>query len=209
MYVRKSRENYRQMYGKSKADLWRNLSIGTPPKFFRTILCTFVYNWYFFRTAVLRKLSDIRFSYKHCNFTRLSTRQDGIENRDNVYSKNNLRLVRPPAWLTQTLLLTQRLVCEFESKHCFFRVAAGKNVRDQGSLKKWSESLNKCEKSGKKAKYAVSCGGGQAAWKCFETEYIVTCLTPRLLHRNFLKGLVQFYPTKLVNTQNNRVCAKR
>ena len=28
-----------------------------------------VYNWYFFRTAVLRKLFDIRFSYKHCNFS--------------------------------------------------------------------------------------------------------------------------------------------
>ena len=38
----------------------------------------------------------------------------------------------------------------------------------QGSLKKWSESLNKCEKSGKKAKYAVFCGSDQAAGKCFE-----------------------------------------
>ena len=35
----KSRENYRQTYGKSKASLWKNLSTGTPPKFFRTILC--------------------------------------------------------------------------------------------------------------------------------------------------------------------------
>ena len=44
--VRKSRENYRQIYGKSKASLWRNLSTGTPPKFFRTILCfvALVYN---------------------------------------------------------------------------------------------------------------------------------------------------------------------
>ena len=47
-------------------------------------------------------------------------------------------------------------------------VAAGKNVRvTQGSLKKWSESLNTCEKSGKKAKYAVFCGSDQAAGKCF------------------------------------------
>ena len=39
--VRKSQElNYRQLYGKSKASLRRNLSIGTPQKFFRmTILC--------------------------------------------------------------------------------------------------------------------------------------------------------------------------
>ena len=50
MSVRKSRENYRQIYGKSKASLWRNLSTGTPPKCFRTILCfvALVYNWFFF-----------------------------------------------------------------------------------------------------------------------------------------------------------------
>ena len=55
-----------------------------------------------------------------------------------------------------------------ESKHCFFRVflsgygkttsvAAGKKVRGtQGSLKKWCESLNECEKSVKKAKYVAA-----------------------------------------------------
>ena len=46
----------------------------------------------------------------------------------------------------------------------------------QGSLKKWSESLNKCEKSGKKAKYAVFCGGDQAAVKCFERGRYMTVL---------------------------------
>ena len=30
-----------------------------------------VYNSYFFRTAILRKLFDFRFSHKHCNFARL------------------------------------------------------------------------------------------------------------------------------------------
>ena len=51
--VRKSRENWRQIYGKSKASLWRNLSTGTPPNFFRTILCfvALVYNWYFFQNS--------------------------------------------------------------------------------------------------------------------------------------------------------------
>ena len=29
--VRKSQENYTQIYGISKANLWRNLSTGTPP----------------------------------------------------------------------------------------------------------------------------------------------------------------------------------
>ena len=70
--VRKSRENYRQIYGKPKASFWRNLSTDRPPQFFRTILCfvAIVYNcFFFFRTAVLRKLFDIRFSCKHCNFS--------------------------------------------------------------------------------------------------------------------------------------------
>ena len=79
-----------------------------------------------------------------------------------------------------------------ESRHRFFfsrvfigiwettSVAAGKNVRrTQGSLKKWSESLNKCEKSGKKAKYAVFCGSYQAARKCFERGRYM------MIHSNF------------------------
>ena len=73
MSVRKSQENYRQIYGKSKASLYRSLRTGTPPKLFRTILCfvALVYHKliFFFRTAVLLKLHDIRFSYKHCNFS--------------------------------------------------------------------------------------------------------------------------------------------
>ena len=62
-------ENYRQIYGKSKESLWGNLSTS----FFRTILCflALVYNCFLFRTAVLRKLYDLRFSYKHCNFSRV------------------------------------------------------------------------------------------------------------------------------------------
>ena len=51
--VRKSQGNYRQIYGKSKESLWRNLRTGTPPNFFRTILCfvALVYNWYFFQNS--------------------------------------------------------------------------------------------------------------------------------------------------------------
>ena len=67
-------KNYRQIYGKSKASLWRNLRTGTPPIFFGIILCfvALVYNLYiFFRTAVSRKLFDIRLSYKHFNFSRV------------------------------------------------------------------------------------------------------------------------------------------
>ena len=45
----------------------------TPSNVFRRILRSeaLVYKSYFFRTAVLRKLFDIRFSYKHCNFSRI------------------------------------------------------------------------------------------------------------------------------------------
>ena len=48
--VRKSRENYRQIYGKSKASLWRNLSTGTPPNFFQDnpLLCSFSLQLIFF-----------------------------------------------------------------------------------------------------------------------------------------------------------------
>ena len=50
MSVRKSRENYRQMYGKSKASLWRNLSTGAPPNFFKDnpLSCSFSLQLIFF-----------------------------------------------------------------------------------------------------------------------------------------------------------------
>ena len=70
----------------------------TPSIFFRRILRSeaLVYNSYiFFRTPVLRKLFDIRFSFKHCKFlTRLPTRQDGFENRDKVYLQKRFGYAR-------------------------------------------------------------------------------------------------------------------
>ena len=66
-------KNCRRIYGKSKAGLWRNLSTGTAPKIcqYNPLLCSFSLQFiFFFRTAVLRKLFDIRISYKHCNFSR-------------------------------------------------------------------------------------------------------------------------------------------
>ena len=91
--VRKSRENYRQIYGKTKASLWRNLSTVTAPKIFKDnlLLCSFSLQLIFFlRTAILRKLFDIRFRVliQTLQFlTRLPTRQDGVENRDKVYCR--------------------------------------------------------------------------------------------------------------------------
>ena len=69
--VRKSREKLQTDIW--KASLWRNLSTDTPPKFFRKILCFLasVYNFFFIKKAVMRKLFDIRFSYKHCSFSRV------------------------------------------------------------------------------------------------------------------------------------------
>ena len=87
--VRKSWENYRQIYGKSKASLWRNLSTGTPPNFFRTILCfvALVYNWYFFQNSRFTEIIRHKILVQTLLFlTRLPTRQDGVENRDKVYA---------------------------------------------------------------------------------------------------------------------------
>ena len=63
------------MYRKFKNVGLGLLAHGTPSFFFSKILRSeaLVYNSYifFFRTAVLRQLFDIRFSYKHCNFSRV------------------------------------------------------------------------------------------------------------------------------------------
>ena len=49
------------------------LAHGTPSIFFSRFLRSeaLVYNSYFFRTAILRKLFDIRFSNKHSNLSRV------------------------------------------------------------------------------------------------------------------------------------------
>ena len=61
------------MYRKFKKMVLGLLAHATPSIFFSRILrsVALVDNSYFFRTAVLRKLFDIRFSYKHCNFSRV------------------------------------------------------------------------------------------------------------------------------------------
>ena len=73
LFVRKSQENYRQINGKSKASLWRNLSTSTPPNFLgQSFALQLQFTIYiFFRKAVMWKLFDTRFSYKHCNFLRV------------------------------------------------------------------------------------------------------------------------------------------
>ena len=49
------------------------LAYVTPSNFFSRFLRSeaLVYNSYFFRTAIVRKLFDIRFPCKHCNFSRV------------------------------------------------------------------------------------------------------------------------------------------
>ena len=71
-----------------------------------------------FRTALLQKLFDIRFSNKYCNFlTRLRTRHDGFQNRDyvripktktqhnNNYSQTSLQ--RPP-WEQKKVAIVEK-----------------------------------------------------------------------------------------------------
>ena len=62
-----------------------------PPNFLsQPLLCSFSLQLIiFFWTAVLGKLFDVRFSYKHCNFSHvclLVKIQDGVKNRDKVHS---------------------------------------------------------------------------------------------------------------------------
>ena len=60
--------SYRQMYRKFK-----NVVLGLLAHGFSRILRSeaLVYNSYFFRTAILQQLFDIRFSHKHGNFSRV------------------------------------------------------------------------------------------------------------------------------------------
>ena len=64
------------------------------PKFVSKILCCVALQFIFFSEQpfhrILRKLSFIRFSYKHCNFLLgCLTRQDGFQNHDKVYFATN------------------------------------------------------------------------------------------------------------------------
>ena len=87
------------MYIKFKKVVLGLLAHETPSVFFSRILWSeaLVYkSFFFFRTAVLRKLFDIRFSYNTVisHAFNLPTRQDGVENRDKVYSAILLGCVR-------------------------------------------------------------------------------------------------------------------
>ena len=65
-----------------------------------------------FRTAVLPKLFDIRFSYKHCKFSRACLLvRDGFENRDKVYYQHKLGI----KWKFHHISLWKRLVSK--TKH--------------------------------------------------------------------------------------------
>ena len=65
--------SYRQMYRKFKKAVLGLLVHVTSSIFFSTMLRreALVYKSYFVRTAILWKLFNIRFSYKHCNFSRV------------------------------------------------------------------------------------------------------------------------------------------
>ena len=65
--------SYRQMYRKFKKVVLGLLPHLMPLIFFSTILRSeaLVDNSYFFQNSCFRKLFDIRFSYKHCNFSHI------------------------------------------------------------------------------------------------------------------------------------------
>ena len=65
--------SYRQMYRKLKKVVLGLLVHVTPSDFFRRILSSeaLVYKSYFFQVSRSTELFDIRFSYNHCNFSRV------------------------------------------------------------------------------------------------------------------------------------------
>ena len=88
--VRTSRENYRQIYGKSKANLWRNLSTGTPPD--NPCFCSFSLQLIFFSEQPFYDYGNYSTLDSHTNTvisTRLPTRQGGVENRERSIKDNN------------------------------------------------------------------------------------------------------------------------
>ena len=129
--VRKFRENYRQIYGKSKASLWKNLSTGTPPKFFQDnpLLCSFSLQLIlFFRTAVLWKLFDIRFSYKYCNFSHVCLLVKMASKTVTRSTDSRLEGFKVSSWFLKIMKLVEyriakkchdfRLCCRRSHHHC-------------------------------------------------------------------------------------------
>ena len=87
------------IYRKSKASDWRNLTTGIEPK----IWVALVYNLFFFRTGVLRKLSTLGFHKIYANLMSfndktllflmwLPTWQDGFQNHNNNHNILHLQM---------------------------------------------------------------------------------------------------------------------
>ena len=84
--VSMSRQNYRQIYGKSKASLCRNLRSGTPPNFLGQ---SFALQLQFTTDIFSEQPFYGNYSTLYSRtLTRFPTRQDGVENRDKVYYYN-------------------------------------------------------------------------------------------------------------------------
>ena len=104
--VRKSRENYRQIYGKPKASFWRNLSTDRPPQFFRTILCfvAIVYNCFFFSEQPFYENYSTLDSHANTAISHtFAYRQDGLENRDKVYYYHGRKIMHSRSTYISTL----------------------------------------------------------------------------------------------------------
>ena len=87
--VRKSGENYRQIYGKSEAILWRNCKHRYASKIFQDnpLLCSFSLQSTFFQSSRLTEIIRLQILIQTLLFlSRLPTRQDAVENHDKVYN---------------------------------------------------------------------------------------------------------------------------
>ena len=115
-------KNCRQIYGKSKASIWRNLSTVTAAtKIVSRILCcvALVYNSYiyifFFQKSRFTEIVDIRSSYRHCNFSRgcllfkmasktvtRSVKNNGLNNLERLKTRHTTLLTFRLITLTET-----------------------------------------------------------------------------------------------------------
>ena len=137
------------------------------------ILCcvALVYNSYFFRTAVLRKLSFIRFSYKRCNFSRgCLTRQDGLQNHDKVYFATNCLCLLLRCFLFIDSFILHGLIVETEIKcQNYSRVSAKFALQPSFAEKPWGRAQPQIVKKWRKILH-YSPSKKKFPYKCLKTS---------------------------------------
>ena len=119
-------KNCRQIYGKSKASIWRNLSTVTAAtkicqqnpllrSFSLQFIYIYIYIFFFFQKSRFTEIVDIRSLYKHCNFSRgcllfkmasktvtRSVKNNGLNNLERLKTRHKTLLTFRLITLTET-----------------------------------------------------------------------------------------------------------